>query len=351
MICYANILYDENHKIIIIKNGYEDIKKVSSQLNISDRLKQWCQTHINNIESAYNTDLFKEIKLKEYPLGRSKNEKAYRRWCLNNRLFLNPLNDLGPITVASTDILHIQNIARPIDEGPIIQGMFNQIKQEYVSARYLYYEGITQFKPHFSDKNVLLINTLDYPSYSLSIEKIKASFRIIYGLYDKMAFLLNYYFELKIEPKKIKFKTFWYEKRRKDNGIRCELTKNKNWPLWGLYWLSKDLFEEDPDFQKSIEPDAKKVKEIRDYLEHKYIKIHEDMFKNNEDVEIDIVEYSIYRTDFEKKTLRLIKNVRAAIIYLSLSLHEEETIRAQSRSPDIPIVEIEMDNWEDEWKL
>jgi len=46
--------------------------------------------------------------------------------------------------------------------------MYNQLKQEFVSARYLYYEGITSEAVHFSDKKVYLYDTLDAPVYSLA---------------------------------------------------------------------------------------------------------------------------------------------------------------------------------------
>ena len=38
-------------------------------------------------------------------LGRSKRERAYRRWSLSERLFLNPINDLGPVSIAARDTL------------------------------------------------------------------------------------------------------------------------------------------------------------------------------------------------------------------------------------------------------
>jgi LA2681-like HEPN/Phasin protein len=49
------------------------------------------------------------------------------------------------------------------------------MKQEFASARWLLYEGITARTTHFSDRQVRLSNTLDYPSYGLAVEKLKAA--------------------------------------------------------------------------------------------------------------------------------------------------------------------------------
>ncbi|MDX5595492.1 LA2681 family HEPN domain-containing protein [Pseudovibrio sp. SPO723] len=40
---------------------------------------------------------------------------------------------------------------------------------------------------HFSDKDVALYNTLDYPSYALAVEKARLAYRMEYSLFDKIA--------------------------------------------------------------------------------------------------------------------------------------------------------------------
>jgi LA2681-like HEPN len=96
------------------------------------------------------------LDLGGYELGTSEEERAYRLWCLNNTLFLNPLNDLGPLIFAARDILHLLPFVTPIDEPPALLGLFNQIKQEFVMAHRLYYDGIRSDSVHFADRDVLL---------------------------------------------------------------------------------------------------------------------------------------------------------------------------------------------------
>ncbi len=196
-------------------------------------------------------------------------------------------------------------------------------------------------QPHFSDRDVLLYNTLDYPSYSLAVEKVKASFRMVYSLFDKIAYFLNEYLDLSIPKKRVSFKTLWYEAHNKKKGVRPDFQKRQNWPLRGLFWLSKDLFEDNLGFKESIEPDAQELHDIRNHLEHKYLKLHEGLWhgppSDNDKASFalaDTLAFSMDRREFEAKTLRLIKMARAALIYLSLAIHCEEQRRTKERRPD-----------------
>ena len=69
--------------------------------------------------------------------------------------------------------------------------MFNQIKQEYVYARYLCFNSIEVDSVHYADENVYLIDCLDYVQYSIRVEGLKASFKTLYSLLDKVAMFIN----------------------------------------------------------------------------------------------------------------------------------------------------------------
>jgi hypothetical protein len=99
-------------------------------------------------------------------------ERNYRHWCLGNCLFLNPFNDLGPHTVAASDTKGLEGHVVRVDAPHRFDSFFDQMKQEYVSARWLLYEGFTSTIPHFSDREVFLGATEPRPSLSLAIEKI-----------------------------------------------------------------------------------------------------------------------------------------------------------------------------------
>lgn len=359
LVHYANALYDKRHKAVFFKYAHKDLKKALLSKPNKDARKIF-DKHRIWIESVLPPKyLDEEIDMNSFSLRVSNQEIKYRKWCLNNRLFLNPLNDLGPYPIGTCDIFSVPSVVAEIDEGPYYHGYFNQMKQEFVSARYLYYDGTNAKRPHFSDRDVFLSDPLDYPSYSLSVEKVKTSFRMAYSLLDKTAFFLNHYLHLSIPEKKVTFRTFWYESRRKNKGLRSDFQQRQNWPLRGLFWLSKDLYEDNPDFKKSIEPDAQEFSEVRNQLEHKYLKLHRSdwpgpISKENDDslsAFTDPLAFSMYRKEFEAKTLKLLQLVRAALIYLSLAVHREERLRAERRDPSKIALGMPLDVLEDKLKI
>lgn len=245
--------------------------------------------------------------------------------------------------ISAHDILSLPDFTTEINEPPIVAGIFNALKQEFVSARWMLWEGIKSNAPHFSDREVLLYNTLDYPSYGLSVEKVKMAFRMAYSILDKIAYFLNHYLALGIPERRISFRTIW---REKDNGpVRDRFVKSENWPIRGLFWLSKDLFEE--DMRDSTEPEARALAELRHHLEHKYVKVHE-MQLGPSDPSCDTLAHSIGRPDLEQRTLRLMQLARSALIYLSLGMHREERERAKGEKG--LVATISLDPLPDEWK-
>jgi len=290
-------------------------------------------------------------------LGDSEEERKYRRWCLEHRLFLNPLNDLGPYAGAARDLVSMHSVVVPTTEGPYYQGFFNQIKQEYVSARLLFFEGAQTREPHYSDRGVVLFNTMDYPVYCLALEKQKLAFRAAYSILDKVAFFLNHYMRLGIPERQVTFRTLWYENRDGQKALRANFASMRNWPLRGLFWLSKDLHEDTPGFRESIQPEARELANIRNHLEHKYLKVHESLWPGLPLPEdrvgralADTLAYSLYRDDFIACGLTMLKMARAALIYLSLGVRWEERKRASERSPDQVNPPMVLGTWEDDWK-
>lgn len=85
------------------------------------------------------------------------------------------------------------------------------------------------------------------------------------------------------------------------------------------------------------DPDARALHELRIHLEHRYVKVHELMSgpagRQNAagDLFVDTLAYSISRSDLKARTLRLLKLVRAALIYLCLGMHWEERRRMKRR--------------------
>lgn len=353
---YARFLYDQGHQALFLKEAHKDFSS-ALQFELYPEAAKSFQELKSRIETLFQLDsLEEEIDLNEFSLGDSTEEISYRSWCINQALFINPLNDLGAYSIAATDVLHLPSIVVPLGEGPYYAGFFNQMKQEFVSARFLLYEGLTTDETHYSDHDVTLVNTLDYPVYSLAVEKMKFAFRVTYSLFDKIAFFLNHYLDLKIPHRKISFKTIWYEKCNREKGINSKIEALKNNALRGLFWLSKDLSERREGFVDAMEPDAQEIEQLRQHAEHRYLKIHDSFFDLDykDDSErlgfTDTLAKSISRDDFCEKSLRMMRLSRAGLIYLCLIIQTEEERRSQERSPESPVMPMILDTWEDDWK-
>ena len=127
----------------------------------------------------------------------------------------------------------------------------------------------------------------------------------------------------------------WYEdggSKQKKRVLRQTFEQSENWPLRGLFWLSKDLFDE--NVRAVTEPDAQELNAIRNHLEHRYFKVHEIIVPQRPpnappDIFYDRPAYSVQRERFEEKAVRLLKLARAALIYLPLAMHREEERRAK----------------------
>lgn len=342
---YATALYDPGHASAFAFHAHRDLVRAVElsfeHPHLGDcRLASFFSKSAEQIARYYDVDkIGSHYGSNAWDMSAVPTEREYRRWCLDNVLFLNPMNDIEAAPIAAHDIMSLPDFITAIGQPPIVVGMFNELKQGFVSARWMLWDGIRFVEPHISDRDVLLYNTLDYPVYGVAVEKVKIAFRIAYSLLDKLAYFLNHYLGLGIPEKRVSFRTIW---REKDNGpVHDRFAKSENWSFRGLFWLSKDLFEE--DMRDSTEPEARALADLRNHLEHKYVKVHEMKLpsKLEADPFHDTLAYSITRSDLERRTLRLVQLARSALIYLSLGMHREERDRAKGKeglTATIPLV-------------
>ncbi len=271
--------------------------------------------------------------MENHSLGIDELEIKHREWCLKERLFLNPLNDLGPYPIAARDVLLTPSMRAGIKESPYLQGFFSWMKQEYVSARFLLFEGIKERQTHFSDKETFLVDTLDYPAYGYRTELLKSAFRAFYSILDKIAFFINDYFKLEINERTINYRNIWENEK-----LQTMLSTEKNFPLQGLYWLSKDIFNP-KDYRDVLEPEAKHWSLFRNAMEHRYLKIINsplsDSYFSNDEFK-DPLAYTLNKEHFIKSITSLARLIRAALIYLSFSINSEEKKNSETEEGFIP---------------
>ena len=331
---YARQLYDQNHVPILLavarslfdtalgKDAFwesGDRDSVAPGL-LEERNRIADDLHRNHYDEDYN--------LNQWSLGDTEEERSYRRWCLRNRLFLNPLNDTYTETVAATDVLHLPSHSYGIEDVPRFPAYYNLLKQEYVSARYRLYRATHEDESELIMRDVLMLDSGEGQALGHFTEDLRSAFQATYAIFDKIGLFLNDYFKVGLEPQKVSFRGVWFVKpRRDDSEIRSVFKNHRNWPLRGLYFLSKDLF--DHDFKEVSEPDAAHLAQLRHQLEHRFLSFQN--FKTEWSTE---THRFISIDDFENKALRLLKMAREALIYLSLAMHREEKLRKDARSDD-----------------
>ncbi|SDC96827.1 LA2681 family HEPN domain-containing protein [Niabella drilacis] len=343
---YARALYDEGHRFLFCQFAYKYLVEASTRDDVYKEGQDGFKYVAETIKERYGADNLKNIKpLTDFSLGNSKEETAYREWCIQNTLFINPLNDFLSENIVGHDCFYLPTITLDLDQPPVYHTIYNQIKQEYVSARFLYYEGINQTEVHFSDKENKQMDTLDYSLYSINTEKLKIVFRVCYSLFDKIAYLLNEYLQLGLNPKDVSFRKIWCSKSRKNNQSELNpiIINSQNWPLRGMYWLSKDLVEFESQFSKAILPEAQQIATIRNFIEHKSFKIVEYGETGLTDNDLT---FQITRDEFEEKVYVLMQMARSAIMYLSFAIHIEE--QKKEKKPSIPVTFYEL---KDDYKI
>ncbi len=353
---YARYLYDQGHQLLFYNESYHQIK-MALNIGVEDHATEGMTNWLGTLNSINDWDEF-EFTPPDESRGRSKAERTYRTWCIDNRLFLNPLNDIFDKDFVANDILTFPSIVIPVESNelilPEVYGIYNQLKQEYVSTRYIIFEAIeeSERKLHFSDKRVMLYDMLDFRKYRLWIEKLKMAFLSAYTIFDKIAYLVNEHWELSVKVHRVQFNTVWHNSSNRNKPLADKFLNSDNWPLRGLYWLSKDLYFK-KDENQSIEPDARHLNHIRNHIAHKYLRVYEDTFvdaKSFRENEGHDLSYSIGDKEFISQSIKLLKLVRSALIYLSLGAHAEESKTRQKLGEGL-IAEMAFYKVEDSFRL
>ncbi|MBD9530886.1 hypothetical protein IB233_04445 [Comamonas sp. CMM01] len=344
---YAAMQKDAWHRAILAQHAYDSLESASTpdayfESDDAEQATLYYRPRAKHLLECFHIDEIREQNyLEKGKLGKSKAERAYRAWCLKNRLVLNPLNDLGTWIAASGDELTLPGLSVKFSDRqsgalpPPIFGFFNQLKQEYVSARFMLYEGVTSKGVHFSDLQVDIAETYDYSEFSLATERIRTAFRIAYSLLDKIAFLLNSYMgfhdDLSEKKKILSFKNVFL--KGKTNSLIPQILESKNIALCGLYWLSKELH--DDELILTTAADARELHAIRNALEHKYIKVQEGWAAPFIETHVGDFAYTLGSHELEAKAQRVMQIARSALFYLTFAIDYEENMKADTRSREL----------------
>lgn len=139
---YARVIFDPNQQFIFFHKAHQYLL-ASKKPDVYDEAWKYFESTARYIETQCKKEaLNQSLSFKDFFKKKSQKEVAYRKWCMENKLFLNPLNDIIQESVATTDYLFTPAMTFQYNEEPIYSSIFNQIKQEFVSSRFIFYEAV-----------------------------------------------------------------------------------------------------------------------------------------------------------------------------------------------------------------
>ncbi|MGE5607797.1 MAG: LA2681 family HEPN domain-containing protein [Bacillota bacterium] len=343
----ARWLYDPSHRFLAMRKAWNDMRNaIAMPETLESHAGEGFRQAVAQIESVYGTEqLHAEPDWPQDPIGVTDDERVYRRWCYQHRLFLNDLADILPPTVSATDPTSLPSIVSPLKSPVQFYGLFNLMKQEFATARWLCFSGLTASQSHFADREVLIYDTLDYPCHAVAVEQARIGLRAAFSVLDKVGLFINAYWRLGHDESQVYFRSVWFVKRDPKKGLSPSLAGLQNWPLRGLFALSQDLA--DKDLQEVLDPASQSLQELRHKLEHQFVKVVEPISPALDPTatprmlaDPKMVVY-LSRNDLEAKAIRVLQLVRRALLHLTMSVQAEEERRAHVRG-DGRIGEIEM---------
>jgi tetratricopeptide (TPR) repeat protein len=227
----------------------------------------------------------------------------FRKFCIENFLTLNEHAIYCNCVSTETDDLRI-GVSHGRFKGqmvPKLELLLNRMKSEFGMARWLFFNRLTDHNLSFDTKYSEL---LDGEMIDPNTELLRTSFRVCYGILDKIALGICKLFDVTKEGENILFESFWKSKKERWD----KLNQIRNPHLSALYSIACNL--------STRGGELKEFKEWRNKLEHKVL-----ILKNTETFESNILK--VYEdkdfiavidfSEFEGKAMHLMQLTRAAI--------------------------------------
>ncbi|MCY7296744.1 LA2681 family HEPN domain-containing protein [Alteromonas sp. a30] len=291
----AQSLYDQGHSAYhyfkaynLINLGLENIdrlypeqREAFAQDGELMNFKSWFEDNFTKKEFDYFESHEDEFETRE--------QQDYLDWCSKNVLFLNDLNDVCKSQIVYQDIMTMPSVMQKLNsslsmhEELMYHGNFDELKNDFCYARYLVFSArnIPNDETHFFNQTYPHVNDMSYTISNLKAHHYKSAFRTLYSLFDKIAYLLNRFFDLNDIGKdhKISFDSIFRKlENRKEWEPHEKLKSSNNYFIHALFYILKDIrdVKDSTSVTKWLDPDAKAFSEMRNAMEHRSLKIADD---------------------------------------------------------------------------
>lgn len=142
----------------------------------------------------------------------------YQQFVVRHRCALVPTIEGLDFSLKRWDSLRIYSVTEDIKVAgsiPPLFGMFNVLKADYLSARYLAYMALNEDVPESGKYS----DTLDYARYGMKYSILTLAQRSCLGILDKVAVASSEYLSLPGDPNYIYFAKRWFGTRKTDIPI------------------------------------------------------------------------------------------------------------------------------------
>jgi tetratricopeptide (TPR) repeat protein len=276
-------------------------------------------------EALAQVELSQDAQTGSPPTCASEYEERYAEFCARHQLFLNFCLRCRRCERYARDSLSFSLVTDLDDNTSFIRlsRVINEIKERYAFARLLLFQSLHPLMDTIPiDDRTTYVDNLDYAVYGIRVASLKVAFESAYNVLDKMAHFINDYLRLGIAPgPRLTFTTngrIW--RKRKGGPLRLEVLETRNWHLFGLYDLARDL---EVSYERPEQDGYRgKLRRTRNTLTHEYLVPHVEGI--GWEVDADGPEQHLYYRELVQQTISLLQLVRAAIIYLMAFIDLEE---------------------------
>lgn len=216
--------------------------------------KEFYQSLLNENEFDFSSGK-KELMLNEEEYN--KHSEA-RKFYIDNYLTLNEHSIYCGCFDSSKDDLSVVHESVQLfgDKVGRMELLLNRMKSEFSLARKLYYEGVSVDNSY---SEVLYSELMDGEVVGNESEKMRTSFRLCFGIFDKIANAICYFFDLpKSRNEKIYFESFWNTRQCPERWNKLKELKNPH--LVALFSIANDFSSKEGEFHF--------YKQWRNKLEH-----------------------------------------------------------------------------------
>ena len=311
---YIYRTFSENPSLII-KDVYNGFKEVVGDTSFSFEMRQKSQQYIDEILAVYSKDFLESESNEEIKIFYETDFEGFMiNYCMENKLYLNLCNFCQRCNNSLGDKLVIEKVIREFadkvekDLFLVLSSYLNQMKMDYVSARFLLmlyqYEG---FDLDIITNYIYITDIQFAEENNIRVQLLKDSFKNFFNIFDKIAYFLNHYLKLGISLDYVSFQNVWFKNGKWNQGINKKLLKMDNVGLTALYDIYLELKKDNEKFY---------LRDTRNKLTHKYLRItNKKQNENDKTVE-----------ELCSETIEIAILAKNAIFYLMrlIKIHEEQ---------------------------